>query len=45
MLGKGIVSFDRDPADDGRYPGETTATFTCENEYILFGDDSATCQA
>ena len=43
-LGNGIVSFDRDQANDGRYPAETIATFTCNPLYSLYGDNSATCE-
>ena len=45
-LENGIVSYDRDPAGDHRYPVETTGTFTCNNGYTLvFGDESTKCQA
>ena len=44
MLGNGIVSYDRDPAGNGRYPAETIATFICNHLHSLYGDESATCQ-
>ena len=45
-LGNGIVNYDRDQTGDGRYPVETTGTFTCDNGYtLLFGHDSTKCQA
>ena len=43
-LRNGIVTFDRDPAGDGRYPVETIATFTCNPLHSLFGDNSLICE-
>ena len=39
----GGVSYDRD-SSDGQYPFNTTASFSCNSEYLLSGSDSRTCQ-
>ena len=39
----GHISCDRDSVD-GRYPSNTTATFTCNNGYSVYGHDSRTCE-
>ena len=46
-LSDGKVSYDKDSADDGRYPVNTTATFECDGEYYLYVNAkiSATCEA
>ena len=44
-LQNGRVSYDKDPADDGHYPVNTIATFTCDDEHYLDGDSAATCES
>ena len=46
-LSNGKVSYDRDPTDDGLYPVNTTAIFTCNSGYLQkrFSATSSTCQA
>ena len=44
-LSNGMISSDEDPRDDGRYPVNTIATFTCNDEFYLDGDVSATCES
>ena len=43
-LPDGRVSFNRDPTDNGQYPVETIATFTCNPLHSLYGDESTTCE-
>ena len=40
-----MISYDEDPRDDGRYPVNTIASFTCNDEYYLDGDLTATCES
>ena len=44
-LSNGMISYNGNPADDGRYPVNTTATFTCNDEYYLDGDITGTCES
>ena len=44
-LSNGQVSFDSNPDDDGQYPVNPIATFTCEEGYYLDTEyNSTTCQ-
>ena len=44
-LSNGAINYDEDPADDGRYLVTTIATFTCNDDYYLDGDLTATCES
>ena len=44
-LSNGAINYDEDPADDGHYPVTTIATVTCNDEYYLDGDLTATCES
>ena len=44
-LSNGAINYDEDPADDGRYPMNTIATFTCNDEYYIDGNPTATCES
>ena len=44
-LSNGQVSYDSNPDDDGQYPVNATATFTCEEGFYLDTEyNSTTCQ-
>ena len=44
-LSNGTVNYDRDRANNGQYPVNTTATFTCDDDYYPDGDESTTCES
>ena len=40
----GYVKYSQNPAPQGHYPEHTTATITCDEGYILSGNNITTCQ-
>ena len=44
-VSNGTISYDEDPADNGHYHVNTTATFSCNDEYYLDGDLSIICES
>ena len=40
----GEVNYDKQPVNDGRYPIDTVATYTCNIELVRSGSSSRTCQ-
>ena len=45
IVSNGSVSYARVSVEDGRFPVDTIATFTCNSGYYVYGDLSATCTA
>ena len=43
-LPNGQVDYDSNPDDDGQYPMNASATFSCNDEYVLDGETSTICQ-